>query len=163
MTTKELSVASSKLEKLNLINKLKNAYQCCKHCGSQFGVYSVGCSSSWIGKCDVCEAENVSVTETRDYGYLITGIRQLSHPTSKMKTQPETNTEDKTEVKYKSQIHSISITREEDHHFLGTEVRIDDDGGGRFLTIIDDEANEIRLDFEEFDLLVEAVRTLRDQ
>ena len=67
------------------------------------------------------------------------------------------------EIKYKSQIHSISITREDDKHFLGTEVRIDDEGGGRFLTIIDDEANEIRLDFEEFDLLVKAVETLRNQ
>ena len=68
-----------------------------------------------------------------------------------------------TEIKYKSQIHSISITRQDDKHFLGTEVRIDDEGGGRFLTIIDDEANEVRLDFEEFDLLVKAVETLRNQ
>lgn len=68
-----------------------------------------------------------------------------------------------TEIKYKSKIHSISITREEEHHFLGTEVRIDDEGGGRFLTIIDDDGNEIRLDFEEFDLLVQAVQTLRNQ
>jgi len=67
------------------------------------------------------------------------------------------------EVKYKSQIHSISITREEDCHFLGTEVRIDDDGGGRFLMIIDDDGSEVRLDFEEWDLLVKAVQMLRDQ
>lgn len=67
------------------------------------------------------------------------------------------------EIKYKSQIHSISITRQDDKHFLGTEVRIDDEGGGRFLTIIDDEGDEIRLDFEEFDLLVKAVETLRNQ
>lgn len=70
---------------------------------------------------------------------------------------------DSTEIKYKSQIHSISITREDDHSFLGTEVRIDDEGGGPFLMIIDTEGNEIRLDFEEFDLLVKAVETLRNQ
>lgn len=150
-------MANSKLEKLNLIDKLKNAYQCCKHCGSQFGVYSVGCSSSWMGTCDVCGDEDVSVTETRDYGYFITGIRELSMKNDK-EDIPELG-----EVKYKSQIHSISITRQEDTHFLGTEVRIDDEGGGRYLMIIDDEGNEIRLDFEEFDLLVKAVETLRNQ
>jgi len=148
-------VANSKLEKVNLLNKLRNAYQCCKTCGDKYGVYSVGCSSCWIGTCDVCGAENVSVTETRDYGYFITGIRKLAIEKTKA---PMTS-----EVKYKSQIHSISITRQDDKHFLGTEVRIDDEGDGPFLMIIDSEGSEIRLDFEEFDLLVEAVRTLRDQ
>lgn len=60
----------------DLIDRLRNAYQCCKDCGTKYGVYSVGCSSSRIGKCNVCDAETW-VTETRDYAYLITGIRRV--------------------------------------------------------------------------------------
>jgi hypothetical protein len=60
----------------DLIDRLRTAYQCCKACGTKYGVYSVGCSSSWVGKCDVCDAETY-VTETRDYAYLITGIRRV--------------------------------------------------------------------------------------
>jgi hypothetical protein len=64
-------------EKRQMIATLRSAYQCCKDCGQKWGVYSVGCSSTWIGKCDVC-GEEKGVTETRDYAYLITGIRRLS-------------------------------------------------------------------------------------
>ena len=60
-----------------MIKKLRDAYKCCNDCGRKWGVYSVGCSTSHIGRCDVC-GEEKSVTETRDYGYLITGIRRLS-------------------------------------------------------------------------------------
>jgi len=60
----------------DLLDRLRSAYQCCKDCGATYGVYSVGCSSSWVGKCDVCDAETW-VTETRDYAYLITGIRRV--------------------------------------------------------------------------------------
>ena len=59
-----------------LIKKLENAYQVCRDCGLKYGVYSVGCSSCWEGKCDVCDEAKV-VTEARDYGYLMTGIRKL--------------------------------------------------------------------------------------
>lgn len=59
-----------------LLDRLRNAYKCCKDCGTKYGVYSVGCSSSWMGKCDVCDMETC-VTETRDYAYLITGIRRV--------------------------------------------------------------------------------------
>ncbi len=59
-----------------LMKRLKNAYVCCKDCGTKYGVYSVGCSSSYTGICDVC-GEEKSITEARDYAYLITGIRQL--------------------------------------------------------------------------------------
>jgi len=61
-----------------MIERLRNAYQCCKDCGMEWGVYSVGCSSIWIGRCDVC-GEEKGVTETRDYAYLITGIRRLTN------------------------------------------------------------------------------------
>ena len=60
-----------------LVAKLQNACVCCKDCGSKYGVYSVGCSSTWIGTCRVCDRRNVPVTETRDYGYLVTGIHRL--------------------------------------------------------------------------------------
>jgi hypothetical protein len=59
-----------------LIKTLKDAYVTCFDCGDKYGVYSVGCSSVWEGKCDVC-GETKNVTETRDYAYFVTGIRKL--------------------------------------------------------------------------------------
>ena len=59
-----------------LIKKLENAYVVCRDCGLKYGVYSVGCSSTWEGVCNVC-GETKPITETRDYGYLMTGIRKL--------------------------------------------------------------------------------------
>ena len=59
-----------------LIKKLEDACVVCRDCGLKYGVYSVGCSSVWEGVCNVC-GETKGVTETRDYGYLITGIRKL--------------------------------------------------------------------------------------
>ncbi len=147
-------MGNSKLKKLNLINKLQNAYQCCKACGSKYGVYSVGCSSSWIGDCDVCGLENVSVTETRDYAYLMTGIRKL-------KMEKDTKTETK-EVKYTSKITSVEICREDELVALTTEVKIEDEGGGAFIVITSD-ADSVRLDFEEFDEVIKAVALLKNQ
>jgi hypothetical protein len=59
-----------------LIKKLENACVVCRDCGLKYGVYSVGCSSVWEGVCNVC-GETKPVTETRDYAYLMTGIRKL--------------------------------------------------------------------------------------
>ena len=59
-----------------LVSKLQGAYTVCKDCGSKYGEYSVGCSSVWEGKCDVC-GEKKPVTEARDYGYLNKGIEEL--------------------------------------------------------------------------------------
>jgi hypothetical protein len=56
---------------------LSNAEVVCKDCGSKYGTYSVGCSSTWEGTCGVC-GETKGVTEVRDYGYLSKGIRELS-------------------------------------------------------------------------------------
>ena len=56
---------------------LKNADVVCKDCGSKYGEYSVGCSSTWEGKCHVC-GETKGVTETRDYGYLHKGIKEMN-------------------------------------------------------------------------------------
>lgn len=63
-------------EKKALIKKLQNAYKTCMDCGRTYGVYSVGCSSVYESKCDVC-GETKPITETRDFAYFITGIRKL--------------------------------------------------------------------------------------
>ena len=73
-----------------LIKKLENACVVCRDCGLKYGVYSVGCSSVWEGKCGVCD-QTKPVTETRDYAYLMTGIRKLlkeDAEQSKPKTRP---------------------------------------------------------------------------
>lgn len=67
-----------------LLKKLEQAGTSCKDCGVKYGVYSVGCSSSWIGKCGVCGEEKI-VTESRDYGYFYTGIRKLKEEIQKEK------------------------------------------------------------------------------
>jgi hypothetical protein len=59
------------------VDTLKNAEVVCFECGSKYGKYSVGCSSSWVATCNVC-GKTRSVTETRDYGYLQKGIKELS-------------------------------------------------------------------------------------
>ena len=148
------------LEKLNLVNKLENAYQCCKACGGKYGVYSVGCSSSWIGTCDVCGLENVAVTETRDYGYFFTGKTKLRKEIETMKAKDKKK--GKEETKYSSKITSVEVTREDDFVALTTKVSIEDEGGGEFLVITAD-GDSIRLDFEEFDEVVTAVKLLREQ
>lgn len=60
-----------------LLKRLEQAYVCCNDCGNKYGIHSVGCSSVWMDTCDVCD-EYRSVTETRDYAYLITGRRKLA-------------------------------------------------------------------------------------
>ncbi len=154
-------MASSKLETLNLINKLNNAYKCCKACGAKYGVYSVGCSSSWTGDCDVCGLENVSVTETRDYAYLYTGITKLRKELEAMKAPNEAKP-DSREVKYSSKITRVEISREDEFSALFTTVSIEDEGGGAFI-VINAENGEVRLDFEEFEEVIKAVKILRDQ
>ena len=62
---------------------------------------------------------------------------------------------------YKSCISEVSIYRDDSLRVLQTQVRLEDEGGGEFVSITDCEGNNIRLDFEEIDLLVEAVKTLR--
>jgi hypothetical protein len=42
----------------------------------KYGKYSVGCSSTWEGTCEVC-GETKGVTEVRDWGYLSKGILEL--------------------------------------------------------------------------------------
>lgn len=56
---------------------LKNAEVVCRDCGSKYGHYSVGCSSTWTGTCNVCGQEK-SITEVRDWNYLKEGIDKLS-------------------------------------------------------------------------------------
>ena len=83
-------------QKQALVKKLENAYNTCFDCGKKYGVYSVGCSSSWMGKCGVC-GEHKIVTESRDYAYFITGIRKLKleikNETSNRKAQKQQSEE----------------------------------------------------------------------
>ena len=83
-------------EKKALLKKLENAYRTCFDCGKEFGVYSVGCSSVYEAKCDVCE-ETKRITEARDFGYFITGIRKLKleiqNEKSNRKTQKQQSQE----------------------------------------------------------------------
>ena len=60
----------------NLLTRLLRADICCRDCGSKYGSYSVGCSSTWIAECPIC-GETKGCTETRDWGYLTKGINEL--------------------------------------------------------------------------------------
>ena len=83
-------------EKKALLKKLENAYNTCFDCGDKYGVYSVGCSSIYESKCDVC-GETKRITETRDFAYFITGIRKLKleiqNEKSNSKTQKQQSEE----------------------------------------------------------------------
>ena len=59
-----------------LLTCLVQADLVCRDCGSKYGKYSVGCSSTWVGTCEVC-GETKGVTEVRDWGYLGKGIQEL--------------------------------------------------------------------------------------
>lgn len=74
MTVPELP--STKKELRKLLRTLDSAYTSCEDCGSKYGVYSVGSSSTWIGKCDVC-GEEKPVTEARDYAYFFPTIYRI--------------------------------------------------------------------------------------
>jgi len=67
----------------SLRQKLLSAEVVCKDCGARYGKYSVGCSSVWMGDCDVC-GEHKGVTEVRDWGYLSRGLAELGG----LKTEP---------------------------------------------------------------------------
>lgn len=62
-----------------LVRRLRNAYQCCDACGNRYGTYKGGYSTWWRSVCDVCGLQN-AVTETRDYGYLERGLREMGIP-----------------------------------------------------------------------------------
>jgi len=167
----------------SLYQKLVSADQVCSDCGTKYGKYSVGCSSQWEGTCDVC-GETKGVTEVRDYGYLAKGIAELNGkrpaepfsnltqdftPERKAKIKEQSKkvaeqmTEPEDKVTYKSAISGICIYRKDQFRTLQTEVKLVDEGGGEFISIMDDQGQEIRLDFEEFDEVIKAVTLLRNQ
>jgi hypothetical protein len=59
-----------------LIRKLRNAYTVCNDCGEKYGTDRGGCSTYYVGICDVCNLETI-VTESRDWCYLARGVREL--------------------------------------------------------------------------------------
>lgn len=69
-------ISGSKRSLKAFLKTLDDAYVVCFDCGTTWGVYSVGCSSVWEGKCDVCKQEK-RITEARDFAYLITGRRAI--------------------------------------------------------------------------------------
>ncbi len=148
----------------SLYQKLASADQVCSDCGNKYGKYSVGCSSVWEGTCDVC-GETKGVTEVRDYGYLGKGLQELREnikEQSKEVANYMKETEDK--VTYKSTIIGVCVHRiDASHRTLQTEVKLEDEGGGEFITLTDTDGSQIRLDFEEFDEVVKAVALLKNQ
>jgi hypothetical protein len=70
-------------------------------------------------------------------------------------------TEDK--VTYKSAITGICIYRKDQFRTLQTEVKLVDEGGGEYISIMDEQGQEIRLEFEEFDEVIKAVTLLKNQ
>ena len=147
----------------SLYQKLASADQVCKDCGTKYGKYSVGCSSSCMGICDVC-GEEKSVTEIRDYGYLGKGLQELRENIKEQSKQVAKYMEETNgKVTYKSAITGICIYRKDNFRTLQTEVKLVDEGGGEFISIMDDQGQEVRLDFEEFDEVIKAVALLRNQ
>jgi len=57
----------------SLVERLTQADLVCRDCGDKYGKYSVGCSTTHEGWCEVC-GEAKPVTEVRDWGYLAKGI-----------------------------------------------------------------------------------------
>ncbi len=146
--------------------KLSCADVVCSDCGSKYGKYSVGCSSMWEGTCDVC-GEKKPVTEVRDWGYLGKGLQELRDnikEQSKEVAKYMANQETDDKITYKSTITGVCVHRiDASHRTLQTEVKLEDEGGGEFITLTDTDGNEIRLDFEEFDEVVKAVAMLKGQ
>ena len=144
--------------------KLSCAEVVCRDCGSKYGKYSVGCSSTWEGTCDVCD-EKKPVTEVRDWGYLGKGLQELrKNIKEQSKEVAKYMEETKDKVTYKSTITGVCVHRvDADHRTLQTEVKLEDEGGGEFITLTDTDGNQIRLDFEEFEEVVKAVAMLKAQ
>lgn len=78
-------------EDKKLLKKLQKAYKVCHTCGGAYGRYHDGVSSTWNGRCDVCD-QDTRVTEARDYGYLSKGVQLL---TAKLKQKKKTETKKK--------------------------------------------------------------------
>ena len=148
----------------SLYQKLLTANVVCRDCGSKYGKYSVGCSSMWEGTCDVCD-QTKPVTEVRDWGYLTNGIHELKENIKEQSKEVARYMEEtKDKVTYKSTIIGVCVHRvDANHRTLQTEVKLEDEGGGEFITLTDTDGQQIRLDFEEFEEVVKAVAMLKGQ
>jgi hypothetical protein len=66
-------------------------------------------------------------------------------------------------MKYTTTTTEITVHPEEYNPIFGehvTKIKLDDEAGGAFVLLIQDD-QQIRLDFEEFDFVSDAVRILR--
>lgn len=49
---------------------VSGAYSVCRPCGLEYGQHSPkGHHESVLGHCDICDRDDIEVTEFRDYGY----------------------------------------------------------------------------------------------
>jgi hypothetical protein len=104
---------------MTLLTKLLQADVVCRECGTKYGKYSVGCSSTWEGTCDVCDQKK-PVTEVRDWGYLGKGIQELKGTIQEqskevaeyMKSQEPTLTEEEVASYEQGEI-TLKLTEEE--------------------------------------------------
>jgi hypothetical protein len=153
----------NKLTPPSLLEKLTQADICCRDCGEKYGTYSVGCSSTWIAECPIC-GETKGCTEVRDWGYLTKGIQELNgkRPAEPIMDDDELE-ETLSKTKYRSTVSQVCVHREDEFRTLQTTVSLTDEGGGEFITLTDNEGNEIRLDFEEFEEVIKAVALLKNQ
>jgi hypothetical protein len=58
------------------INRLRNAGNVCHDCGTRWGEPRDGDCTQWYGVCGVC-GQYKACCDTRNYGYLIKGRREL--------------------------------------------------------------------------------------
>jgi hypothetical protein len=91
-------------------------------------------------------------------------VRATIKEQSKEVAEYMANQETDNKVTYKSTIMGVCVHRvDAAHRTLQTEVRLEDEGGGEFITLTDTDGNQIRLDFPEFDEVVKAVAMLKGQ
>lgn len=68
--------AAEEQNKHKLLKTLQNATTVCHDCGTKYGTYRGGCTTTWMGKCNVCGNEK-PVKDTRDFGFMRKGIDEL--------------------------------------------------------------------------------------
>ncbi len=75
----------------------------------------------------------------------------------------DSETNEKTKVKYLSKITQFEIRREDGGVADYTLVTLEDEGGGPYLRINSKDGSEIALDFEEVDMIFNIAQRLKNQ
>ena len=58
------------------LNRLRNAFNVCHDCGTRYGEARPGDATQWFSVCGVC-GRLKPCCDTRDYGFLMKGRREL--------------------------------------------------------------------------------------